>query len=158
MVFDPGAVADSGKYSLNIIVFGGYYWPWSGTSDKNLRSIEVCQRKAVKALGNLKPDKKSSDFFSEFDIVEIARRFQQREAVWLYRVLKNDQSVPDYLKSIVKVKTGLRDRKRIDVTAKTATVQRSFAWRMKCVFEKVPQSVWRYVDLESFKRSLMSVI
>ena len=56
------------------------------------------------------------------------------DAVSLYRMLKRDDSLPDYIKNLVSSSESscdLRGRVRVDVSCKTSIGATSFCWRLR---------------------------
>ena len=69
--------------------------------------------------------------------------------------------MPSYIRDMVKFSEGnynLRQPRKIEVSGKFAKVETMFSWRLKCLFDDLPVSLWESLNVDSFKTQLSKLI
>lgn len=128
---------------------------WSTASAQLRRTLTIAQNDALRAVFNYPSRKRVDEMYAEAGVVEAAKRWRRSEAVWLYRILKCENSLPSYLKDLVTVTKsfyGLRSD-RIDVDCLTAVSQTKLAWRLRQLFSesRVQNALSMSSSLDVFK-------
>ena len=134
---------------------------WSSAAPTHLKAVGVVQRKALRAMANYDKRKSSAELYREFGIGDIEDHWKERNAVWLLRIIKDDSSVPLYLKELMpfsKSTYNFRQRNNIEIAGKSKLIETTFAWRLKCLFEQLPSDIWSSKSVGSFKTLLSTAL
>jgi hypothetical protein len=130
---------------------------WADTTKKLRETLRVAQNHSIRAISNYDTTKKLDKLYGKFRIQKVEDRWRSLDAVWLYRILKSETSVPDYLKDLISFterKYNTRSKDRIAASCSTAFGQRMFAWRLKELYRDLPGSLWEASSLEVFKQRI----
>ena len=75
---------------------------WSAATQELRRQMGVVQRKVLQAMLDYPMRPRNEELYSRRRVTEIEERWRNQDAVWLYRIVSNDPSVPTYLKETIK--------------------------------------------------------
>ena len=98
--------------------------------------------------------KSSRELYEKFGVEDVERRWREHDAIWLFRIMKDDKTVPSYVKDLVMFSESsynLRQRKKIEVVEKSKVIETTFSWRLKCLYEQLPPSIWNAKSVDCFK-------
>ena len=130
------------------------------TAETHRTLAEVAQRNSLRAMANY--DKKSSaQLYDEFNICAVQKRWRERDSIWLYRILKDDPLVPRYIKNLISFTENphnVRFGKRIAITGNSAMINKTFTWRLKVLFEALPEGVWCATNVESLRKVVFPLL
>ena len=73
--------------------------------------------------------KSSHELYEEFGVEDVERRWREHDAIWLFRIMKDDKTVPSYVKDLVtftESSCNLRQRKMIEVVGKSNVIETIF--------------------------------
>ena len=96
-----------------------------------------------------------------FGVEDIERRWREHNAIWSFRIMKDDKTVSSYVKDLVTFSESsfnLRHRKKIQVVGKSMVVETTFSWRLKCLYEQLPPSIWNAKSVDCFKTLLSTAL
>ena len=113
------------------------------------RDNRSCSTKALRARAKYDKRKSSAQLYREFGVDDIERRWEEQDAIWLYRIVKDDPGVPRYMKDLVTFSKGSYNfrQKNIEIGGKSKLIETTFSWGLKCLYEQLPVSI---LDVKSY--------
>ena len=131
---------------------------WSAASETLRNGVAVLQRKAIGAVINYQ-EHVTPELFDRVQITPVFERWKRMEAVWLYKIRSDTASIPPYMKELVvftdlSATYNLRRSQRVEHTAQKKIGNSTLAARVRLLFRKLPEELWRSESLNVFRRKL----
>ena len=130
---------------------------WSAATKELRRRMGAVQREALKAMLDYPLRPRNEVLYASCKVTEVEESWQKQDAMWLFRIVSNDPSVPTYLKETIKFTDDaydLRTSRKIEYNCRTKIGETTFASRPKRLFESLPKSIWTCENLDIFKYKL----
>ena len=126
---------------------------WSSAAPTHRKAVGISQRRAQRVMANYE-QKSFCELYEEFGAEDIERRWREHDAIWLFRIMKADKTVSSHVKDMATFSENsgnLRQRKKIEVVGKSKVIETTFSWRLKCLYEQLPPSIWNAKNVDCFK-------
>ena len=138
---------------------------WSATTETNVKLIESAQRNTLKAMADYCKAESMDQLFAKWDIEKVRSRWRRLDAQWLYKLRNLDKfpKVPDYLRTMLAVRTPIREprtrkaaqKSNINALVKTEGGKRLFCFRLWKSDLELPKEVWNSSSLFMFQKAFL---